>query len=87
MNIPNFIDTKFTDGNGHLTETWKQVMSDLFTQLKGGLSQEGIKVPSQNQENISKLQNDQSLHKLVVDETNNKLKFYINGEFKTIKFE
>jgi hypothetical protein len=84
MSIPNFIDTKFTDKEGNLTDTWKMILSQLFSHLQNNLSQEGIKVPQQTTANIGILDNINSLGALIYDKDTNELKVNINGTFKVI---
>jgi phage-related holin len=84
MSIPNFIDSKFVDENGNLTDTWKMILSQLFSHLQNNLSQEGIKVPQQTTSNIGILDNINSLGALIYDKDTNELKVNINGTFKVI---
>ncbi len=84
MNIPNFIDSQVVDKDGKLTDTWKQILSQLFAQLQGGLSEEGILVPQQKTENINLLTGEKNYGKLIYDSSTNKLKINLNGTFKTI---
>lgn len=84
MNIPNFIDSQVVDKDGKLTDTWKQIFSQLFTQLQGGLSEEGILVPKQSSTDITTLSTTENTGKLIYDKDNNVLKVNINSVFKTI---
>jgi hypothetical protein len=84
MNIPNFIDCQITDQDGNLTDTWKQIMTQLFSQLQGGLSNEGIAVPQQTAVNIAQLADANRSGALIYDEDNHLLKVNINGTIKTV---
>ena len=44
MNIPNFENIQFVDRSGVLTESWQNIMQQLFTQLQKGVGTEGFKV-------------------------------------------
>lgn len=84
MSIPNFIDCKFVDKDGKLTDTWKMILSQLFSHLQNNLSQEGIKIPQQTTTNIGLLNNIKSLGSLIYDKDTNELKVNINGTFKVV---
>lgn len=55
MNIPNFIDSQVINEKGYLTDTWKQILMHLFTQMQIHLSNEGFIVPQQTSANVTKL--------------------------------
>lgn len=84
MKIPNFIDTVVVDKEGRLTNEFKQILIQLFTQLGINLSDEGFKIPEQTSANISLLNNINSKNRLIVDSDTNQLKINLNGTFKTI---
>lgn len=84
MNIPNFNDTQVVDKDGFLTDAWRQTLSQLFSELQKGLSNEGVTVPQQTADNISIIQGNETIGNLIIDSTNNVAKININGTFKTI---
>jgi len=55
MRIPNFIDTTFVSDDGKLTDTWRNILSQLFTELQKNTSVEGLVMPSQTDANIVSL--------------------------------
>jgi hypothetical protein len=83
MNIPNFIDSQVVNEKGYLTDTWKQIFTQLFTQLQSGLSDEGLVVPNQSATNIAQLNG--KLSALLIESDTGELKININGTFKTIQ--
>lgn len=83
MKIPNFINNKFVDENGMLTETWRMILNILFDQMQKNVSEEGFVIPSMTEENIALLINSVN-GTLIYDKTNNLLKIKENGIFKTI---
>ena len=85
MNIPNFNDTRVIDKDGKLSDEWRQILSQLFTQLQGGLSDEGISVPQQSSANITTLADANKSGTLLYDSDNHLLKVNVNGIFKTIQ--
>lgn len=85
MNIPNFMDAKFTEKDGTLTDEWRQMLGQLFAQLQGGLSDEGIKLPQQSASNIAQLAGSDTMGHLVYDSDTHTVKVNINGVFKTIQ--
>jgi hypothetical protein len=84
MNIPNFIDSKVIDENGMLTDTWKQVFTQLFGSLQGGLSDEGIALPNQTTANIAIIADPNKSGATLYNETTNKVMCNFNGVFKNL---
>jgi hypothetical protein len=82
--IPNFENLKFVDENGMLTDTWRQTMSGLITQLQKTISKEGLVVPQQTSSNIAILNNIKSLGALLYDQNTNQLKVNISGAFSPV---
>lgn len=82
MNIPTFINDKFVDESGYLTDTWRNVLTQLFTELQSNASNESLVVPQQTTTDIAKLTNYKG--GLVYDSTTNQLKVNINGTFKVV---
>ena len=85
MNIPNFINAKIVDKDGNLTDVWRNIFMQLFSQLQGGLSEEGIKVPQQTTTNIAQIESGNTVGNIVYDSSLNVLKINLNGTFKTIQ--
>lgn len=85
INIPVFLDVKFVNPDGMLTDKARQILEELFFQLQKNFSPEGIFIPSQPTENIVRLDNEKSKNALIVDDTTNELKFSQNGVFKTVQ--
>jgi hypothetical protein len=85
MNIPNYLEDQFVDKNGRLSDPWKQILMQLFTQMQSNLSDEGYKVPQQGTDTINQLNTTQSTGALLYDNQTHELKVNINGEFKTVQ--
>jgi len=84
MNIPNFVDTKVTDKEGNFTETWRQIMSQLLSELQGRMSEESHVVPSQTTANIALLNTTDLAGGLVYNKDTKKLNVNIDGTFKEV---
>lgn len=84
MKIPNFIDTQVIDKDGRLTPTWKQILSQLFTELQLNLSDEGIIMPQQTTANISQLNISKYIGGLVYNIDTDKAMANIAGTYKNI---
>lgn len=87
MNIPNFIDTKIVNKDGSLTDTWKQILMQTFSELQKNVSAEGYIVPQQTTANITQLNNTKSTGSLLYDKNTSQLKINLNGEFKHLLTE
>lgn len=86
MKIPNFINERFVDKNGHLTEAWQHTLEQLFNELQSQMSDEGHIAPSQDATSIAILDGDATkAGAILYDETNDKLKVNIAGTFKEIQ--
>jgi hypothetical protein len=44
MNIPNFENVTFTERNGTLTDPWQLILQNLFSELQGGVGNEGFEI-------------------------------------------
>jgi hypothetical protein len=84
MKIPNFIDVPVIEldgeNKGKFTETWRNIMTQLFQVLQQNASDEGLIVPQQSTANISQLEganNQQYTGALIYDFTTNKIKVSI----------
>jgi len=84
MKIPNFINEKFINEDGNLTDEWKSVISTLITQLQVHLSDEGFKTPHQTTANIAKLNLQSNAGAILYDKDTKQAKINIDGTFKTI---
>ena len=58
MKIPNFINQRFVDKDGNLTEHWQHTLEQLFQELQQQMSDEGHIAPSQTAANIAVLDGD-----------------------------
>lgn len=85
MNIPNFIDTQVVDKEGRLTPVWRQILTQLITELQINVSDEGFKVPAQTTANITALSNTGSNRAIVYNSDTNKFFACENGVFKEIQ--
>jgi len=61
MNIPNIVDSKIIDDNKYLTDVWRQIFTQLFSEMQVHLSDEGFVVPQQTSDNILELSTEQSI--------------------------
>lgn len=84
MKIPNFIDVQVveTEGEnkGKFTETWRNIMTQLFQTLQQNASDESLVTPQQTTANIAQLQGanmQQYTGGLIYDSTTNQLKVSI----------
>jgi hypothetical protein len=85
MKIPNFIDSKFVDENGSLTDTWRDILSQLFIELQKNTSVEGLVTPSQSSANITELEGKVPDGSFLYDSDTGALKVSIGGVFKTLQ--
>lgn len=86
MNTPNFIDVPIAEKDGRLTDSWRQLLSQMITEMQTKMSHEGIFVPQQTTTNIAILDNVKSTGALIYDSNTHKLKANINGVFKEFSF-
>ena len=84
MKIPNFINERFVDENGHLTETWQLILTKLFTELQNNASDEGLVMPRQSAANIAQLNLTKYTGALVYNDDTNKAMVNINGTLKEV---
>jgi hypothetical protein len=84
MNIPNFTDTQVVDKNGHFTPQWRQIMSQLMSELQTRMSEESHITPSQTTANIALLNSPDLKGGLLYNSDTNKLNVNINGTFKEV---
>jgi hypothetical protein len=84
MKIPNFINTKIVNDKGELTESWKEVMTQLFTQLQLNVSDEGFMIPQQSSANVTTLGVPESTGAVLYDYDKNLFNGNINGTFQQI---
>jgi len=85
INIPNFLDMQIVNQDGYLTDSAKQMFSQLFSQLQTNLSDEGILIPQQSATNITVLDNIKSKGAIIYNTNTNKAMVNENGSFKTIQ--
>jgi len=89
MNIPNFEDNRFVDKDGHLTDSWRLIMQQLFQQLQQHVSQEGFILPQQNSDTIGKLTTTKSIGAMIYNSDMNMYQVCestgpTTSEFKTV---
>ena len=85
MRIPNFIDCQFTNKDGFLSGTWRQILTQLFTELQKNTSVEGLVFPSQTTSNINTLGSNVSVGSLLYDKDTKQPKVNVEGVFKVIQ--
>ena len=95
MNIPNMPPPQeafgYVELNGkklpvHISDAWWDVFNQLMGELQGSVSNEGIGIPAQNDDNFSTLNNEKSSNTLLVKESEGKLYFNLAGTYKEIAF-
>lgn len=88
MKIPNIIDRPISDKEGNLTSEWKQLLTELITQLQLNVSDEGFIIPRQSSANITSISTSKSVGAIVYDSDTNQFKACVSsggtGVFKTI---
>lgn len=84
MKTPNFINDKFVDEKGFLTESWGLVLSTLFSQLQQNFSAEGLITPNQTTTNINQLAVPEKNGAFFYDKDVHKTKIIENGVVKTV---
>lgn len=93
MNIPNFENIRFVDEKGYLTESWQNIMQQLFTALQSNVSNEGFQIPQQTTATIATLQTrfaaatDPTVYNgdMLYDSSTDELKVNIAGTFKVVQ--
>lgn len=86
MKIPNFINERFVNKEGHLTETWQHALEQLFNELQTQMSDEGHIVPSQDATNVAILDGDTTkAGALLYNTTTKKAMVNIDGTLKEIQ--
>ena len=83
MKVPNFENIQVVDKNGFLTNEWRQIMTELFTQMHTSLSDEGLIAPSQSTSNITQLSVAEKNGATFYDSDLHAQKVIINGIVKT----
>lgn len=88
-NFPNIPSksVKLIENDGTITDEWYKVFDSFVQFIQKNISSEGVVIPELNNNDINKIANKTPTKRFIVDNTENKLKFFIDGEFKTIKFE
>ncbi len=85
MNIPNLLQDKLVDENGYMHPGWFGIFTQLITEMKNNLSNEGFVPPGQPTSTISTLEGQAGNFALIGDTDSNTLKVHLNGVFKTIQ--
>jgi hypothetical protein len=84
MKVPNFEDLPVVDKAGKFTPEWKQILSELFTQMQKNLSDEGLTAPAQSTANIASLTGTEKNGAILYDSDTDQLKVNLNGVIKTV---
>jgi len=84
MNIPNFIDANIVDKSGNLTPTWKQIFINLFSELQGKASDDGIVAPPHTNSTIPIISSEEKQGAIVYNTDTHKLMINENGVYKTV---
>lgn len=84
MNIPNFENTAFVDRNGHLTDAWRQILTQLFTEMQASVSNQGFVTPSKPTSEIIDLSAVMPSGTVIYNGQTHKGMLSENGVFKTI---
>jgi len=88
MKVPNFIDSQVVGQDGRLTDTWKNIFTQLLDNLQATVSDEGINIPQQTTTDIATLATSKSVGKIIYDKTTNQYKACIPngsvGQWKVI---
>jgi hypothetical protein len=90
MKIPNLIDIPVVGQDGKLTDPWRQILTQLFTELQKNVSNEGFIIPQQPTANITTLSSQQSIGAILYNSDTDKFEGCfkkivgptITGEFK-----
>ena len=85
MFVPTFSNSQFTDKNGNLTTTWLYVLSQLFNQMHGALSDNGFQVPNKTTAEIAEIFTNAPNGRLLQDKDTDELKVSINGVPKVVQ--
>lgn len=84
MNIPSMINEAMVGRDGKLTDTWRTIFNQLFSQLQANASNEGLIAPSQSTTDITKIQSDAKNGAFLYDHLTHEIMVCINGVFKKI---
>ena len=84
MKIPNFVNERFVDEKGYLTDTWRLILTKLFTELQNNASDEGLIAPNQSAAIIAQLNLARYKGAFLYNTDTNKAIVNINGTFKDV---
>lgn len=84
MKAPVFTDATFTDKSGKLTDTWRNILSQLLDQLIKNYSENGLFIPKSTAANIAKFNNAQHEGALLYNTDDKSLYVCLNGTFKKV---
>ena len=86
MSIPNLpANRNITDKNGRMTDEWYLFFSNLITALQQTISDEGILLPGQVNDNVTLLNTSASQRRILFNTTNNTAQVNLTGTFVTIQ--
>ena len=82
MKIPNFTHEEVVNKDGHFTDTWRNIFSQLLQQLQGNFSNEnGLVTPPNTTANITQLTNKNGA--MFYDTDTHQMKVCVDGHIKT----
>lgn len=86
MNIPNLphMSTPLVTISGHVHPDWYKYFMLMTNELQLNQSEEGTTIPQQSTENISKIESNITVPRIIYDSNTNTPKISVNGVFKTI---
>lgn len=86
MNIPNMphISDPITSKGHPINPAWYRFFQQLITEMQNNLSQEGVRIPSQPNQNISKLEASSPSPSIIYNQDEKKYLLPVDGIYKTI---
>lgn len=86
MKIPNLPDRQIplTDAENKMHPLWHMFFDQLIQEMQTNLSEEGIYIPTQSTDNISKLQAGNPSTSIISNSDTGDVYLAINGQFKKI---
>lgn len=88
MNVPNppsiFVPLIDPDKDNHMHPTWHLFFTQLLQEMQNNLSQQGLNIPQQSTDNISKIQSGNPLPSFLVNSDTGEPYVLVNNVFKKI---
>jgi len=85
MRIPNVPHDNIAKSSGHIGDAWASFFSNLITQMRLNLSDEGYVVPFLSNEDILELSNSENIGKILYNTTTSKMMINNSGIFENIQ--